>query len=301
MLSALRRWVVAVVVSGMMLPVSSDRSNAEVVVIGFTAEVLWVDDVICSCLPLGAIEVGDPLVGFYTYETTTPDGDTNPSVGSYWHTQPPHRMVVYHENYTFASDPDAPSVGVVLTDSVNMFGWHGYTVYSYNNLDDPFQPFQTMQLLDIALRDHSGTVLSSDSLIAPDLEQWPDARRLDIYGDDFAYRISAEITSMGFGPPSGITPPARRGLYLLNHPNPFNPATTIRFGVPVSGDVAVEIFDVSGRRVRTLLEGVRERGREHVLEWNGKDDSGRTLPSGVYFAVLRTARGTVTHKLVLIR
>jgi len=68
-----------------------------------------------------------------------------------------------------------------------------------------------------------------------------------------------------------------------------------------SGEVRLAVFDVSGRRVATLQEGRQEAGR-HAVTWNGTDDAGRGVSSGIYFARLETADGVVdTNKLTLLK
>ncbi len=71
-------------------------------------------------------------------------------------------------------------------------------------------------------------------------------------------------------------------------PNPILSSATIRFGTEARGPLAMQVFDASGRRVRTLWEGSMEAG-EHALEWDASDDRGRRLPGGIYF--LRIATG----------
>ncbi len=73
---------------------------------------------------------------------------------------------------------------------------------------------------------------------------------------------------------------------LPNTPNPFNPSTTMHFELPQNADVAIEVFDLSGRRVRRLFEGSLTSGR-HRLLWDSKDEFGRALDSGVYFCRMR--------------
>jgi hypothetical protein len=92
------------------------------------------------------------------------------------------------------------------------------------------------------------------------------------------------------------------GMYELhpNIPNPFNPTTTIRFSVPVAGSVAVTVHDIAGRRVATLAEDTYQPGTFTAV-WNGRDDSGSSLPSGVYFTLLSAGEHTVARKIVLIR
>jgi hypothetical protein len=67
-----------------------------------------------------------------------------------------------------------------------------------------------------------------------------------------------------------------------NYPNPFNPATTIQFGLPVQSRVTLALFNVIGQRVRTLVSDDMAAGY-HTAEWNGTDDNGRHVASGVYF------------------
>jgi len=83
-------------------------------------------------------------------------------------------------------------------------------------------------------------------------------------------------------------------------PNPATPSTTLRFDLPERGDVDLSIFDVRGRRVRTLLRGVREAGRPAV-RWDGLTDAGAPGPAGVYVCRLATPRGALSRKLVLVR
>ncbi|MBZ0268703.1 right-handed parallel beta-helix repeat-containing protein [bacterium] len=80
-------------------------------------------------------------------------------------------------------------------------------------------------------------------------------------------------------------------------PNPFAGATEIRFSLPHPAFVALSIYDVAGRRVRRLLDEARQPGR-HVVAWSGRDDAGRMLPGGIYFARLDAGSFRDTRKLV---
>jgi len=90
-----------------------------------------------------------------------------------------------------------------------------------------------------------------------------------------------------------------------NYPNPFNPSTTITYSVPSSAgaafhQVALEVFDLRGRRVAVLASGAHEPGTYSVV-WQGRDESGRPLPSGVYFSRLRSGSFSQTRKMVLVK
>lgn len=94
--------------------------------------------------------------------------------------------------------------------------------------------------------------------------------------------------------------PASRLELLGSAPNPFNPRTTIRFAMPTEGRVAVELFDVRGRRVKQLVDTTLDAGY-HRVEWDGRDASGSEVGSGVYFVRVRTANAQQTGRLTLVR
>jgi hypothetical protein len=85
-----------------------------------------------------------------------------------------------------------------------------------------------------------------------------------------------------------------------NAPNPFNPATTIRFHLPVPGDTELAVYNLNGQRIRTLVSG-HQVGGDHEAVWQGNDDAGRLMPSGVYVARLRAGQYTDSQKLTLVK
>ena len=85
-----------------------------------------------------------------------------------------------------------------------------------------------------------------------------------------------------------------------NYPNPFNPSTTIRFNLESGGHALLAVYDVAGRLVRMLIDDVAEAG-PHDVTWDGKDNAGRGIASGVYFYRLQAGEFTETRKMVLLR
>jgi hypothetical protein len=83
-------------------------------------------------------------------------------------------------------------------------------------------------------------------------------------------------------------------------PNPFNPVTTIRYDLPVSGRVCLDVNDARGRRVRLLVDEERPAGR-YEARWDGADEEGRQLASGVYFCRIVSGDQTRTRSLALVR
>lgn len=87
---------------------------------------------------------------------------------------------------------------------------------------------------------------------------------------------------------------------LENHPNPFGASTTVTFALAHAAEVSVEVYDLTGRRVKSLASGRREAGG-HEVRWDGTNERGARVASGIYFARLSTARGAVTRTLNLVR
>ncbi len=84
------------------------------------------------------------------------------------------------------------------------------------------------------------------------------------------------------------------------HPNPFRESTTISYRTPGAGRVKICVYDASGRLVRSLIDTVQPPG-SHAVVWDGRDEAGRYVPSGVYFYRLAAAGGDDTRRLVVIR
>ncbi len=87
---------------------------------------------------------------------------------------------------------------------------------------------------------------------------------------------------------------------LQNHPNPFNPYTTIRFRTPNRRHVELAIYSVTGSHVVTLFDAPCEPG-ETSLEWDGRDASGNPVGSGIYFYRLKAGTQRLSKKMVLLR
>ncbi|PKN73244.1 MAG: hypothetical protein CVU50_04120 [Candidatus Cloacimonetes bacterium HGW-Cloacimonetes-3] len=85
-----------------------------------------------------------------------------------------------------------------------------------------------------------------------------------------------------------------------NYPNPFNPSTNLRFSLPASTDVRLEIFNIKGQLVRTLLDTNLKPG-SHNITWDGTDATNRTVASGVYYYRLSTPIGNQSKKMLLMK
>lgn len=110
----------------------------------------------------------------------------------------------------------------------------------------------------------------------------------------FAYSVHGTVTVTEIGSDASTAV-----ALSLSSSNPLRPGTTIALAVPQQTQARVELFDVAGRRVRVLHEGVLVRGR-HEVRWDGLSDGGQALASGLYFARLETRVGVVTRKLLIL-
>ena len=89
-------------------------------------------------------------------------------------------------------------------------------------------------------------------------------------------------------------------LDVANYPNPFNPSTTIAFSIPSEMPCKLDVYNLRGQKVRSLVNETVMAGN-HSIVWNGKDDSGKSVSSGVYFYRLSTPNKVQTSKMLLMK
>jgi hypothetical protein len=85
-----------------------------------------------------------------------------------------------------------------------------------------------------------------------------------------------------------------------NYPNPFNPTTVIQYALPKSSFVKIEVYNILGQKVRTLMEEEQEPGYK-MVDWDGKDDSGAEVSSGVYFYRIEAGSFVECKKMTLLK
>jgi hypothetical protein len=93
--------------------------------------------------------------------------------------------------------------------------------------------------------------------------------------------------------------PLKFELYQ-NYPNPFNPNTTIKFAVPYTYNITLEIYDMLGRKVKTLVNGLYEPGEYRVV-WDGTNEAGNLVSSGIYFYQLKAGNILISKKMMLVK
>jgi hypothetical protein len=97
-----------------------------------------------------------------------------------------------------------------------------------------------------------------------------------------------------------VTVPTPQIATLSNFPNPFNPETTISFSIPKEGIVEIDVYNVRGQRVTTLTNEFYTAGT-HNITWNGRNQEGQSMGSGIYFYRLTTDGHTVTRRMMLLK
>ena len=108
-----------------------------------------------------------------------------------------------------------------------------------------------------------------------------------------------ELTAGGTNESDIVVTPLVTSL-KSNYPNPFNPSTLISFDNAVEGNVQIEVFNVKGQKVRTLVNDHFGVG-SHSVEWNGTDENGKSVSSGIYFYNMRSGKYSSTRKMILMK
>ena len=96
------------------------------------------------------------------------------------------------------------------------------------------------------------------------------------------------------------TIPTVPNYHLSNYPNPFNPTTTISYTLHRAGNVMIDIYNIRGQKIKSLLDDFKTSGN-HQIVWNGKDSSDRDVSSGIYFYQMKTSDFVQTKKMILMK
>jgi hypothetical protein len=215
------------------------------------------------------------------------------------HTTVPSSWYVSSVDSGYSIDNIAPGVPQSFavtynTGSGNALSWEAAP-------EPDFQFYRVYRSTDPDFVPTSGDLVHETSTPAwndPEYDGWSvhyKVTTLDHAGNESDPASAVAVTGAGFP-----DVPARYALHA-NAPNPFNPTTQIRYDVPVEGEaVIIRVFDVAGRQVRTLVEGPQSAGAKSVT-WNGRDDRGRAVASGIYFYRMRAGSFTQTRKMTLLK
>ncbi|MBN2829510.1 MAG: T9SS type A sorting domain-containing protein [Candidatus Cloacimonetes bacterium] len=112
--------------------------------------------------------------------------------------------------------------------------------------------------------------------------------------------VTAFVSLQNVSVDEEMNTPLNPVIQVSNYPNPFNPVTTISYSIPENADLTLEIFNIKGQKIKTLVNSKVIAG-EHTIVWNGTDLNNRTVPSGVYFYKLKAGTYTLTKKMALLK
>ncbi len=151
---------------------------------------------------------------------------------------------------------------------------------------------------------HAGAfaTVSRSMLVSPDgMVRWVDTTVEE--GETYVYRLEGEGGLVH--ETSGVYVPVSRATLGQNYPNPFNPTTRIEYRLPETGPggkarVSLIVYDVRGAKVRELVNGTQPAGK-HVVDWDGRNDAGQTVGSGVYFYRMTSGAFSDVRKMVLLK
>ncbi len=121
-----------------------------------------------------------------------------------------------------------------------------------------------------------------------------------VYDDVYLHSPIVTLNTNDFyNADQNTAPPVEAGEISV-YPNPFNPSTTIALSLPESGEVKLDVYNIRGEKVRSLLSEYRDAGR-HLIRWNCCNDNGDTVASGIYFARLKSDGRSLTCKMLLLK
>jgi hypothetical protein len=240
---------------------------------------------------------GQPAEAKFIYYAGEPVYGVVKEEGYYWYSYPDSFRFGYSYLTDYNTDPDL-HLATLLQNHSTFFSTAGITLrWTLSEIDEgidfvvsrggePDGPF-------VELPSHE---VGRDGLVFTFIDRDWDS------GATYYYRVDArkgteqwELFETG--------PVAARELPLAlhqNRPNPFNPSSAISYYLPEAASVSLDVYDLSGRRIITLTNGMEEKG-PHSVTWNGRNTAGEPVESGVYFYRLRAGKETISRKMVLLR
>lgn len=186
------------------------------------------------------------------------------------------------------------SVNIASTSEMEKNSWNGFTVSAndFKSLDTSLatiardENFKLLQTDFLRLASASSLINSGVDVGIPFLETAPDLGAFEFDGiSTSAKNISAKTNEFNLN---------------QNFPNPFNLSTQINYSINKLSDIEISIYDVLGRRIKILFDGEKSAG-EYRTFWNGIDENGDVVNSGVYFIILKSSEYSISRKIVLLK
>jgi FlgD Ig-like domain len=238
-----------------------------------------------------------------------------------------HMMTIDKVEFEAAFDPTGVPLLLSMTDNLlagtapdgtneMFFGWSlpaGRTARIRFPAADFFLGPSTVEVvcaasttLDLVAYDASGGVVDMKSVTVPPLQlqtltlSGGNIREIELIGTQFWVQELCWKGPYDLSTPAPSAASSARAQLFAPSPNPFNPRTHLRFRTEVAGPVELDVFDLRGRHVRTLMRGQREAG-DHQALWDGTDDTGMAVASGAYLVRLQAAGEVRMQRAALLK
>jgi hypothetical protein len=168
-------------------------------------------------------------------------------------------------------------------------------------LDAEFRSDLVVRQVNVYRGDDSGAMRLLATVVPSDAARFEYVDASVAGGTSYRYQIGVVDADGEFlSPVESVSIPRLEPWLAQNRPNPFNPGTTISVTLPARSHATLTVYDMAGRRVRTLADGVFGSGSREFT-WDGRDDRGAAVASGVYFYRLRAGTFTATRRMVLLK
>jgi len=272
-----------------------------------------------AVVPVMDLEIYDegPATGWTIQASSKAESDPYATVVSHSGSRA-HAVTVQRPGERFSGEITYTCAGV---DTVDLFGYTHLSFWIYPGDADIQRLFVDIQGIPLNVMDRvymSKVDLMKDLELILEGDRWIEVRiPLDgvkgiesvkfwgkvegvFYLDDMkleAVKIAPITTSVDEWERKGV--PAKYAL-SRNYPNPFNPETTLRYALPVEEWVTVSIYNTMGQRIRRLVEGEQQVGYHRVV-WDGRDDTGQCVASGLYLCRMISGDFSASRKLVLMK
>ena len=191
--------------------------------------------------------------------------------------------------------------GIYNQNNANIINWNEGNINEIPDFlgygDNPYQLSELSPCIDVGTPDTTGLYLPPWDLLGNQRIWDGDGNgvaTIDMGCYEYGSEPYVDVEEHEIINPSSLIP------NLTNYPNPFNPETTILFNLNESGKVKVEIYNIKGQKVKTLMDCTTVPGSYNLI-WKGRDDNNKSVASGVYFYQLKTSSKTVTKRMLMLK
>ncbi len=200
-----------------------------------------------------------------------------------------------------------PGLSTVLYNDMNqdgffdVIGFNEYGLYVFmNNGFNDFGDADFYHIPDMMQLFYSMVVKDLDSNGSPDIALVAGTSLMTFYNNGDGNLSSEPDIGSAIEENELEIPQPQKTELSRNYPNPFNPETNIEFSISEEAEISLSIYNIRGQLVKTLINSNIKKGR-HQISWNGKNESGQTVSSGIYYCKLKNDNMETVRKMILIK